>query len=81
MEDDYNEIHFFRHLLQASPKKRGFTLVKSIFFDTGPIITLVMARLDWILHLLKEKYGGKFYITPAVKRENWLKRPLKIKTV
>ena len=53
-------------------------MVKAIFFDTGPIITLVMARLDWILPKLKEKFGGKFYITPAVKRE-LVERPIKIK--
>ena len=53
-------------------------MTKAIFFDTGPIITLVMARLDWILPLLKEKFGGKFYITPAVKRE-LVERPMKIK--
>jgi len=51
---------------------------KIIFFDTGPIISLVMSRLVWILPKLKEKFGGKFYITPAVKRE-LVERPLKIK--
>lgn len=49
-----------------------------LFFDTGPIITLVMSRLIWILPKLKEKFGGKFYITPAVKRE-LITRPLQIK--
>ncbi|MBU0459484.1 MAG: hypothetical protein KJ597_06975 [Nanoarchaeota archaeon] len=52
--------------------------MKAIFFDTGPIITLVLSRLDWILPILKEKYGGKFYITPAVKFE-LVDRPIKIK--
>ena len=28
-----------------------------------------MSRLVWILPKLKEKYGGKFYITPAVRKE------------
>ena len=51
---------------------------KILFFDTGPIITLVMSRLIWILPELKKKYGGKFYITPAVKRE-LITRPMKIK--
>lgn len=51
---------------------------KILFFDTGPIITLVMSRLIWILPLLKEKYGGKFYITPAVKQE-LITRPMNIK--
>ncbi|MBU0457232.1 MAG: hypothetical protein ABH824_02880 [Nanoarchaeota archaeon] len=52
--------------------------MKILFFDTGPIITLVMSRLIWILPKLKEKYGGKFYITPAVKRE-LIERPMTIK--
>lgn len=51
---------------------------KALFFDTGPIITLVMSRLIWILPLLKNKFGGKFYITPAVKQE-LITRPLEIK--
>ncbi len=53
-------------------------MVKSLFFDAGPIITLVLSRLVWILPKLKEHYGGKFYITPAVKTE-LVNRPLGIK--
>ncbi|HLC89243.1 MAG TPA: hypothetical protein VJG49_04370 [Candidatus Nanoarchaeia archaeon] len=53
-------------------------MIKAIFFDTGPIISLVMSRLGWVLPRLKEQYGGKFYITPAVKRE-LVERPLDIK--
>jgi hypothetical protein len=52
--------------------------MKSIFFDTGPIISLVMSRLVWILPKLKEQYGGTFYITPAVKLE-LVDRPLTVK--
>ncbi|MEK6809960.1 MAG: hypothetical protein AABY40_04755 [Nanoarchaeota archaeon] len=52
--------------------------MKSLFFDTGPIITLVMSRMIWILPELKKKYGGKFYITPSVKRE-LITRPMDIK--
>ena len=52
--------------------------MKSLFFDAGPIISLVMSRLAWILPKLKEQFGGKFYITPAVKFE-LVDRPLKIK--
>jgi hypothetical protein len=51
---------------------------KIIFFDTGPIISLVMSRLVWIIPKLKEKFGGKFYITPAVRRE-LIERPMKVK--
>ncbi|MDO8510913.1 MAG: hypothetical protein Q7S55_01990 [Nanoarchaeota archaeon] len=53
-------------------------MAKALFFDTGPIITLVMSRLVWILPELKKKYGGKFYITPSVKRE-LITRPMDIK--
>lgn len=51
---------------------------KAIFFDAGPIITLVMSRMINILPLLKAKYGGKFYITPAVRKE-LVERPLMVK--
>src|SRR3989338_5145047 len=51
---------------------------KIIFFDTGPIITLVMSRLISILPKLKEKVGGIFYITPSVERE-LVERPLQNK--
>ena len=46
-----------------------------LFFDAGPVISLVMSRLEWLLPLLKKKYQGKFYITPAVKME-LVDRPL-----
>ncbi len=51
---------------------------KAIFFDTGPLISLVMSRLIWIIPKLKEQFGGKFYITPAVRREA-IEKPIKIK--
>lgn len=51
---------------------------KSLFFDAGPIISLVMSRLSWTLPRLKEKFGGKFYITPAVKYE-LIERPINIR--
>ncbi|MEW5896568.1 MAG: hypothetical protein AB1668_02655 [Nanoarchaeota archaeon] len=53
-------------------------MTKFLFFDTGPIITLVMARLNDLLPKLKEKYGGKFYITPAVEKE-LITRPMSIR--
>lgn len=43
--------------------------MKSIVFDTGPIISLVTNNLLWILEPLKARFGGEFYITPAVKHE------------
>lgn len=51
--------------------------MKSLFFDTGPVITLVMSRLGWLLPELKRQFNGKFYITPAVKYE-LVDRPLTI---
>ena len=63
---------------EQAQKNGGKTLVKSIFFDAGPIISLVMSRLDWILPELKKIYGGKFYITPAVKLE-LVERPSNIR--
>lgn len=57
--------------------RKGQSL-KSLFFDTGPIISLVMSRLVGILPELKKEFGGKFYITPAVKKE-LVERPLQIK--
>ncbi len=48
-----------------------------VFFDAGPIITLVMSRLTWILPELKKQFGGKFYITPAVRYE-LIERPLTV---
>lgn len=52
--------------------------MKAMFFDAGPIITLVMSRLSGILPELKKSFGGDFYITPAVKFE-LIDRPLTIK--
>ncbi len=49
-----------------------------LFFDTGPVISLVMSRLIWLIPELKKQYGGKFYITPAVRLE-LVERPLAVK--
>jgi hypothetical protein len=43
--------------------------MKSIVFDSGPIISLAINNLLWILEPLKGRFGGKFYITDAVKKE------------
>lgn len=48
---------------------------KIIFFDTGPIISLVTSRMSFILPEIKKQYNGRFYITPAVKLE-LIDRPL-----
>ena len=49
--------------------------MKELVFDSGPIISLAMNNLLWVLGPLKEKFGGDFYITPGVKRE-CIDRPL-----
>ena len=51
---------------------------KILFFDAGPVISLVMSRVAWILPELKKRFGGKFYITPAVQLE-LVERPLSVK--
>ncbi|MFO8016734.1 MAG: hypothetical protein R6U32_06520 [Candidatus Woesearchaeota archaeon] len=51
---------------------------KSIVFDAGPVISLAMNSLLWILEPMKERFGGRFYISPVVKREI-VERPLKTK--
>lgn len=43
--------------------------MKSIFFDAGPIISLAMNNLLWLLNDLKNVYQGKFYISRTVQKE------------
>ncbi|MBW2995450.1 hypothetical protein KY312_03780 [Candidatus Woesearchaeota archaeon] len=43
--------------------------MKTIVFDTGPVITLSVNALLWLLYPLKQKFKGKFIITPNVERE------------
>ena len=42
---------------------------KAILVDAGPIITLALSQLLWVLKPLKEKTGVTLYITPAVYTE------------
>jgi hypothetical protein len=49
--------------------------MKSLVFDTGPIISLAMNNLLWILKPMKERFSGEFYITPGVRKE-CIERPL-----
>jgi predicted nucleic acid-binding protein len=51
---------------------------KTIVFDTGPIITLTLNNLLWILKPLKEKFNGNFVICPAVFHE-LIQKPLMTK--
>lgn len=43
--------------------------LKSIVFDTGPIISLTTNNLLWLVEPLKQKFGGNFYITEGVRTE------------
>ena len=52
--------------------------MKSLVFDAGPLISLATNNLLWILEPLKKKFGGKFYITEAVRKE-LVDRPLETK--
>ncbi len=49
--------------------------MKSLVFDTGPLISFAMNNLYWVIRQLKEKYDGDFYMTESVKRE-CVDRPL-----
>jgi predicted nucleic acid-binding protein len=40
--------------------------MKAIVFDTGPVISLTINSLLWVLEELRKEYKGEFYITPAV---------------
>ncbi len=51
---------------------------KTIVFDTGPIISLTINNLLWILEGLKKSFDGDFLITPAVYSE-LIEKPLKCK--
>ena len=52
--------------------------MKSLIFDAGPIISLSMNNLLFILEPLKKEFNGRFYITESVKSE-LVDRPLEIK--
>lgn len=52
--------------------------MKSLVFDTGPIISIVTNNLLWILKPLKKKFKGEFYITQKVKKE-LIDKPLRSK--
>jgi hypothetical protein len=43
--------------------------MKALIFDSGPIISLTLNNLLWILEPLQHRFEGKFYITEAVKKE------------
>lgn len=43
--------------------------MRSIIFDSGPIISLTTNNLLWLLKPFKERYKGHFHITNYVKKE------------
>lgn len=43
--------------------------MKSIIFDTGPIISLTTNNMLWLLDPLRRNFGGKFCISKSVKKE------------
>lgn len=51
---------------------------KKLVFDTGPLITLTLNNLLWIIKPLKEQLQGDFHICPAVFQE-LIKKPLTTK--
>ena len=51
---------------------------KYLVFDAGPIISLTMNGLLYVLEKLKKEFDGDFIITPRVKEEI-IDKPLKIK--
>lgn len=51
---------------------------RAVVFDAGTIISLTTNNLLWILEPLKKRFGGKLYITPAVRYE-LIEKPLNIK--
>lgn len=52
--------------------------MRSLIFDTGPIISLTLNHLAWALENLKGQFQGDFFITKAVKEE-LVDRPLETK--
>ncbi len=43
--------------------------MRSLVFDAGPIITLSMNNLLWLLEIFKKRFDGEFYISESVKYE------------
>ncbi|MCK5321206.1 hypothetical protein KAJ38_01385 [Candidatus Pacearchaeota archaeon] len=52
--------------------------MKYLIFDAGPIISLTMNGMLYLIEKLKENFDGEFILTPQVKNEV-VDRPMKIK--
>jgi len=53
-------------------------MTKSIVFDTGPVISLTLNNLLWLIEPLQQRYEGDFIITPMIYRE-LIEKPLSTK--
>lgn len=52
--------------------------MKTVVFDTGPIISLTLNNILWVVESLAERFGGEFLITGEVYNE-LIKKPLSTK--
>ena len=52
--------------------------MKTLFFDTGPLISITMNHISWVLQPLKKQFNGSFFITNVVKKE-LIDKPLRTK--
>jgi hypothetical protein len=52
--------------------------VKSLVFDAGPLISITMNNLLWVMKDLKAKFGGKFLLAEGVRYE-LVEKPMKTK--
>jgi len=52
--------------------------MRVIIFDSGPIISLAVNNMLWVLDKLKEDFGGEFYIPLSVRKE-LIDRPIESK--
>ena len=52
--------------------------MKYLILDAGPIISLTMNGLLWVLEKLKQDFDGEFIITPEIKQEV-IDNPFRIK--
>ena len=52
--------------------------MKTLFFDAGPVISMTMNHILWVLKKLKKQFNGNFFITEMVKKE-LVDKPLRTK--
>ena len=50
--------------------------MKAIVFDSGPLISLTLNNLLWLLEPLKKRFKGNFYLSKSVRNE-LVEKPLK----